>query len=152
MELFRPGLLNGRVLYFDLDVMVTGSLFALGGYDGCFAMAGGAGRPSQYQTSLMAWHANQLDVLYRRFAADPDGAMEGAMSCAHWLSLTAQEAGSAPDRVDDLFPNLMLDIVSVPGGAPRRASQPGAGLMTFRNGPKPHQLADQSEFIRDHWV
>src|SRR4051794_41174199 len=39
LEMFHPNLFNGRMIYLDLDMMVTGSLFELGGYRGRLAMS-----------------------------------------------------------------------------------------------------------------
>jgi hypothetical protein len=149
IELFRPGLLNGRVLYFDLDLMATGPLLALGNYRGSFAMAGGTGPAA---SSIMMWTAGTCDFFYRRFAADPVLAMDEAGNSTYWIASACRKAGIIPDRIGDLAPGLLGDIRAVPGGAPRRATSPGVGLISFKDSPKPHELTDTSELIRDHWV
>jgi hypothetical protein len=152
IELFRPGLLNGRVLYFDLDLMVTGSLFSLGGYRGPFAMADNVETGRGAASSVMMWAAGRFDSIYERFIADPALSMDEAGSSGSWIASACRKAGIVPDRIQDLVPGLLGDIRAVPGGAPLRTKPPGVGLISFKNGPKPHELTDTSEFIRDHWV
>ena len=100
----------------------------------------------------MMWSAGKLDFIYEQFAVDPVLAMDEAGSCGRWIASACCNAGVVPDHVRDLAPGLLSDIRVVPGGAPLRAKSPGVGLVSFKNGPKPHELADLSEFIRDHWV
>jgi hypothetical protein len=142
IELFRPNLLRGRMLYFDLDVMMTGSLDALTDYRGRFLLS----------PALMAWDGGDLGFLHDRFVSDPRSVMDDHEDVAAWIATACRAKGIKPDDVDGVAPDLVCEIAQVPGGAPRRTRCPGAGLISFRHGPKPHELADLSEFVRDHWV
>lgn len=55
LELFRPGLFGGRVLYLDLDTVVVGSLDAIAAYPHHFTMAHEYYRPDQFCSTAMAW-------------------------------------------------------------------------------------------------
>jgi hypothetical protein len=78
--------------------------------------------------------------------------MDEAGNSTYWIASACRKAGIIPDRIGDLAPGLLGDIRAVPGGAPRRATSPGVGLISFKDSPKPHELTDTSELIRDHWV
>ncbi len=103
-------------------------------------------------SSVMMWTAGNLDFVYEKFVTHPTRYMDEAGSCGRWIASACTKAGIVPDWLRDLVPHLMGDIRAVPGGAPLRAIAPNVGLISFKGGPKPHELADSSELIRDHWV
>jgi len=57
IELFRPGLFNGRVLYLDLDVTVVGDLSELAVYGPTFAAIADYQFPLKLNSSVMAWNS-----------------------------------------------------------------------------------------------
>lgn len=67
LELFRPGLFDGRVIYFDLDTLVLGDLSELVAYRGAFAGLRDFIYPARLQTAVLAWYAGVADVVYERF-------------------------------------------------------------------------------------
>lgn len=74
IELFKPGLFSGRVLYIDLDNVVLGPLDPLARTSGIvFLRDFFLGTPS---TAVMAWDAGALDHVYRQFHRNPDSAMD----------------------------------------------------------------------------
>ena len=54
-ELFAPGLFTGRVLYFDLDTLIVGSLDKIASYPHKFTMAHEFYRPHLLCSTAMAW-------------------------------------------------------------------------------------------------
>lgn len=73
IELFRPGLFDGPVLYLDLDTSITGKI------DGIvtghrFTVLENFWTPGKIGSGLMAWEGD-LSVIYRTFLCDPDEAM-----------------------------------------------------------------------------
>ncbi len=66
VELFRPGLFTGRVLYLDLDVTVVGSLDAIVNFHAPFAAIGDYERPC-LNSSVMVWDAGVADHIYTGF-------------------------------------------------------------------------------------
>lgn len=73
IELFRPGLFDGPVLYLDLDTSITGKI------DGIvtghrFTVLENFWTPGKIGSGLMAWEGD-LSVIYRTFLRDPDEAM-----------------------------------------------------------------------------
>lgn len=76
IELFRHGLFDGPVLYFDLDTMITGPLDDLAiGHQ--FTVLENFWTPGLIGSALMAWDAGAVDLspIYRAFRADPKRAM-----------------------------------------------------------------------------
>ena len=71
IDLFRPGRFQGRVLYLDLDVTVTGKLDELADYDAPFVLIKDWERIG-YNSSAMAWDAGYNDRLYTEFDASED--------------------------------------------------------------------------------
>lgn len=152
IELFRPGFLTGRILYLDLATIVTDSLDALADYRGRFAMLGDPREPGRFVSSLMMWTAGDLDFIYHGFAADPFSATDALPDDRAWMDIVCRSKGIVPDRVQDLAPGLCMDIIPILDGAPLRAKPPGAGLVSFRGRPRPHELTELSEFVRENWV
>ena len=56
-----------RVLYFDLDTVITGALDAIAAFDGRFAILRDAYRPTGLQSSVMAWEAGALTPLWEQW-------------------------------------------------------------------------------------
>jgi hypothetical protein len=81
LEIFRPGLFEGRVMFLDLDVLVLKDLTPVLEFDSAFAMSATTGQPkmkegkrmlSQLSSSLMVWDAGVTDPLYNHFIEKPD--------------------------------------------------------------------------------
>lgn len=76
IELFRPGLFEGPVLYLDLDTLVVGDLSGIASYRGPFAMladfyAAKRGR-KQGESGVMAWTpGNHTEAIYRAYCDNP---------------------------------------------------------------------------------
>jgi hypothetical protein len=66
IELFRPGLFQGRVLYLDLDVTVVGPLDDLARFDAPFVAMKDPWRDC-LNSSVMAWDAGAADRIYMDF-------------------------------------------------------------------------------------
>lgn len=80
IELFSPGLFTGRVLYLDLDVLVTGELGPLVDGSGLIAMQDT--RFPGINSSVMAWDAGDTEF-YDRFTPDT---MRRLRSDQDWLN------------------------------------------------------------------
>jgi len=69
IALFKPGLFEDgdRILYFDLDTCITGPLDDIIKYQGKFAILRDFYRPKGLQSSVMAWEANTLDLIWHDY-------------------------------------------------------------------------------------
>lgn len=66
VRLFEPNLFQGRVLYLDLDVTITGSLEDLVDIDAPFAIIRDW-NTRNFNSSVMVWDAGVADHIYTRF-------------------------------------------------------------------------------------
>lgn len=100
MELFK---LPGPVLYFDLDTVITGGLWAIAQQArGGVTMLSDFYRPERAQSGVMAW-GGDLSWVYRQFAASPDEYMaqyrgDGEL-LADWLPDAARWQDVLPKRI-----------------------------------------------------
>jgi hypothetical protein len=152
IELFRPGLFAGRVLALDLDTLATGSVTTLADCDRPFATLSDFLRPGHLDTSIMAWQGGALDFIHAAFAAEAEAAMTDFADPTEWIAHCCRRAELRPDRLQDLAPGLCATATPIAGGAPIRAKPPGVGLICFHGNPKPHQLVDDYDLVRRHWV
>jgi hypothetical protein len=70
INLFEPGRFQGRVLYLDLDVTVTGDLDDLADHEGAFCIMRDPNIQLSFNSSVMAWDAGAADHLYLDFIPD----------------------------------------------------------------------------------
>jgi hypothetical protein len=140
LELFRPGLFPGRVLYFDLDTVVVGSLDAIAAYPHRFTMAHEFWRPRQYCSTAMAWDGARdwgiaqgfniaLAEEYRNYNKIGDQAFIED-------SLTLR--GIPIDAFRDLFGER--SIASYKAHHCQRAPPADAAVVAFHGRPKPHEF------------
>lgn len=66
ISLFEPERFNGRVLYLDLDVTITGNLDEIVNYDCAFGIIKDWNLPG-VNSSVMVWNSGVLDHLYTYF-------------------------------------------------------------------------------------
>lgn len=74
IELFRPGLFTGSVLFFDLDTLIVGNIDELVRWQPGMTMVADFGNRSMMNSSTMAW-TGDYGFVHDRFAHDPDGLM-----------------------------------------------------------------------------
>jgi hypothetical protein len=173
-SLFRPGLiagLEGPVLGFDLDVVVTGPLEDLLAHaPGKVAMRADwvearRGRPTghgsvfRFDPALHKW-------LYETLAADPSGAVARARgSEQRYTSALAQERGAfaylPPEQVVS-FKHDCLDLPPMNWLRPARLPA-GARVVCFHGRPKMHEAVAgwwgnplracrATPWLREHWI
>lgn len=134
IELFRPDLFRGPVLYLDLDVVVTGSLDCLVQRSGGLVMCRDFIFPKRHNSSVMAWSGNMSRV-YETFCEDPDRVMG---------ELRRWSAGRIGDQafIEDCVPDagFFQDGLVVSYKRDARAGVPsGARVVSFHGRPKPHE-------------
>lgn len=124
IELFRPGLFSGRVLYVDLDTLPVGDLSEIAAYDSPFAMLSDFYHPESAESGVMAWDGDECAHLYEAFLHEGAGRerRDGA-----WIANR-----SDPVRLQDTFPG---QIVSLKVHA-RRGCPEGSRLVAAHGRPK----------------
>lgn len=129
VELFRPGLFDGPVLYFDLDTVILGPFDDLLAYDGRMAMLSDFYRPALAASGVMAWTPNvSTDGIYKRISSND---MQALRADDRWYRLRMPNV----DRIQDLYPGLCVSWKVCGGQVPVDAR-----ILCFHGNPKQHNV------------
>ncbi len=130
VEVFRPDLFDGLVLYLDLDTLVVDDLSPLAEYAGSLAVLSDFYQPRIMASGAMLFRpGHHTEAIYRRFLANPGGVMARHRSRSdYWY---AHHMGEA-DRLQDLYPGR---IVSFKRDA-RRGPPDGSWLVCGHGQPR----------------
>lgn len=134
LELFRPGVFPGQVLYIDLDSVVVGDLSDLAGYVGPFATLSDFLRPERPASGVMAWDADGAEAraIWEAFVRDPEGHMHACRGGGDQQFLRSV-VGDDVDRLRALYPGQVVSYkVHCADGVPD-----GARLVSAHGRPKP---------------
>jgi len=141
LGMFRPGVFpeGDRVLYFDLDTIITGSLDEIAAYDGSFAMLRDFYHEDKCQSSVMAWTPHEASYLiWRQWWANECPLDERGDQ--GWIEKRMPEA----DVLQDLFPDKLVSFkVHCKRGAPD-----GASVVNFHGWPRPHECKG---WVKEAW-
>lgn len=127
-----------RVVYFDLDTLITGPLDEIVAYDGKFAILRDFYRPNGLQSSVMAWEAGTLDFLWDNWEScgflEPEGGDQAWIESQMFGSFTEE----SHDLWQDLFPGKFFSF-KVDG---RFDIPKGASVCVFHGEPRPHEVTE----------
>jgi hypothetical protein len=133
LALFKPGLFpkGDRVLFFDLDTLITGPIDALASYQGPFAMLRDFYRPEGLQSAVMAWEAGTNTEIWDGFvkAGMPTEFIPGGDQA--WIEETHLEKAV---RLQDVFPGMFVSYKQI-SAPPEKAS-----VVVFHGNPRPHEV------------
>ena len=143
--------LSGRVLYIDLDTVITGSLDNLASYQGDFAILStdaidneGIDFCNGYNSSLLLWDADseRLGTICEFLAANFALIHKFIHRLDHWFEMMVIQA----DTIQGMFPGQIVDYNhSCKDSVPNNAR-----IVIFPLRPKPHEFP--SGWIRDAWL
>lgn len=134
IELFRPGLFNGPVVYFDLDTVVVGNIDdMMTGH--VFTVLESFWTKARIGSGLMAWDCD-LSSMYDVFRADPDRHIKECVTKANWgdQGFITHHWPFKPDRWQDIFPRR---IVSYKLGCVQGKPPKGASIVCYHGAPRP---------------
>jgi hypothetical protein len=153
VELHRPGLFTGPVIYLDLDTVVCGSLDPIA--DAIAANPILCSWDMQHgwiNSSFLAWNAD-LSCVYDAMLANPSGFMAHyENSDTPWwgdqghLQVTMQEQRIQWAWVQQVVPHAVSWQAIPLRGKPAPA---GVSVSMWYGHPKPHEV--QSDWMREHW-
>lgn len=146
LELWRPGVFPGPVLYFDLDTIITGSLDELAGAAHTFTVLRNfwvyPGHP-RIGSGMMAWGCD-LSAIYHKFMDAPDAYMAASQTKENWgdQGFIAWAAPFRADRWQVRFPEQVVSYKKhvLPNGD--RVPE-GARVVCYHGRPRPWHT--------DHW-
>lgn len=151
LELFRPGLFDGSVLYLDLDTIVCGDITDIANADSPLALSWDMKR-GWINSSLMRWSVD-LSFVYRAFAEarDHETQMQEFESGGLWgdqgfLQSKLSEAKIGWNWIQDLFPER---INWHPPANRDRPAITGTSISLWYGHPKPHEIS--TDFVAEHW-
>lgn len=157
IELFRPSLFEGTVIYFDLDTVVVGSLDAIAGHPHKFTMAHEFYRPDRLCSTAMAWSGDQ-SFLFDAFGRDTAETMalydtvlpprDGRIGDQSYIEDQFARYGERPETFRDLFGERAVASYKVH----KCQNEPpkDAAAVAFHGSPKPHEI--KTGWVADAWI
>jgi hypothetical protein len=148
IELFRPGLFAGPVLYIDLDSLITGDLDRLLDTSGSLRMVGDFLTSGSHNSSVMAWTGDMREI-YDRFRADPvgfrtqyDRRTDGRIGDQAFIEDVAADAGYGPTA-------FKAGVVASYKLHAQLDPPAGSSIVTFHGRPKMNEI--KSGWVADAW-
>ncbi len=136
---------GARILYFDLDTVITGPLDGIAAYRGPFAILRDAYRPNGLQSSVMAYEAsNCTQLFWHRWMQQGRPAPEGGDQA--WIEQCIEQGWNwKVDLWQDLFPGHLRSYkVECRTTIPK-----GTSVVFFHGHPRPHEV--QSGWVPEVW-
>lgn len=135
LALFKPDLFpaGDRVIFLDLDTVITGRIDALASYDVESAILRDFYRPNGLQSAIMAWQAPELGAVWDDYLAagcptdDPGGDQA-------WIERSCAKRGIKPAILQDQFPDMFVSYKQIKGPPPK------ASVVVFHGKPRPHEV------------
>lgn len=137
LALFREGLfpIGDRVLFFDLDTVITGPIDKLAAYDGDFAILEDFYRPNGLQSAVMVWRAGEQSEIWESFE-EAGWPMNDAGGDQVWIE-QHRFKGTPIQKLQSLFPGMFVSYKASGRRIPERAS-----VVVFHGKPRPHEVTE----------
>lgn len=132
--LFEPG---SRILFFDLDIVITGKLDDIATYDGKFAILSDYYHPTQVQSAVMAWEAGAVDFIWDDYEAAGFPEVDGGDQ--EWIAAALEQRRFKPDLLQRKFPGA---FASYKGDHCQSGPPKGVSVCVFHGHPRPHEVTD----------
>lgn len=151
IELFRPGLFDGPVLYLDLDTVICGPLDAIAASDAAPVLASWDLKHGWLNSSALRWSVD-LSPVYEAMAAEPEAMFRRYGPEGHAWGDQGLLQDTLTDRaipfrwLQDVFPGA---VEWMPYGTRGGAAEPGVSISLWYGAPKPHEIA--SDWLSENW-
>lgn len=133
-DLFPEG---DRIIYFDLDTVITGPLDDIVKYDGDFAILRDFYRPNGYQSSVMSWKAGLHSYIWDEYDLGSFPNIEGGDQV--WIEQQMPKV----DLWQELYPHKFVSYkVSCQNMFPKSAR-----VVVFHGEPRPHEAGGWVDHI-----
>lgn len=135
LAMFREGLFDGRVIYFDLDTVICDDISFMAEFTGDFAILRDFYRPEGYGSGVMVWNTNPKKLWNDWIIA---GKPIHPLGDQGWIEQKIKDA----ELLQDLYPGAIKSYKADSLGTDAH----GAAIVCFHGYPKPH------DFPANHWV
>lgn len=138
LELFRPGVFSGQVVYFDLDTMLVGDVRDIFSTSRLFASLTSWHRPELLASGVMTWQASDaLASIYETFNADkaPQYTTKERWGDQGWIQDTLPFGF---ESLNELYPDRIVSYkyhIRKQGRVPSSAS-----VVAFHGKPRPADI------------
>ena len=135
-----------RVIYFDLDLVITGLLDPLLTYDGKFAMLQDRCYHNVLNSGVMMWEAGAYPEIWDKWNEEGRPEFEGGDQV--WIQYCLKKyVGERPDLLQALYPEKFYSfkLESLNKAAPPK----NAMVVYFHGEPRPHNCG--VEWVRNVW-
>lgn len=134
LSLFKKGLFpdGDRIIFLDLDTVITSGLDEIIKYDGEFAILRDFYRPDRLQSSIMAWPANTQEYIWEGWLSH--GMPKDQFGDQKWIETCVYK----PDIWQDLYPECFVSYKL----EATKEIPPNARFVVFHGNPRPHMIAD----------
>jgi hypothetical protein len=133
-----------RLLYMDIDMVVTGSLENFLAYDGDFATGSRFNRPDQINSTIMSIPAGYGHPIWTTFVRYRSMVMRSFGGDSRFIESVN---GPKTKRWQDMFPGQLVSYKKHVLGGPLPQ---GARLVSFHGKPDPEDVND--DFVKRCWV
>jgi hypothetical protein len=133
LYLFRPGVLEGRCIFIDLDTVITGNLDELFDYDGDFCLLRDFHHPYNYGSGLMAFRAEATTRIWTEYIR---------LGCPVMPKGDQQFIEKIMPDADFFQDRLPGQVVSYKLNCRRRGVPSYARIVCFHGNPRPHEMSD----------
>jgi len=141
LYLFREGIFTAgqRVIYFDLDTLITGSLEPIIRYQGTFALLRDFYRPNGYGSGVMLWPGGTCYHIWSSYEVAGRPMLAGGDQI--WIEKTCAGA----DILQDLFPNMFASYKTDCNPLPPEDTR----VVCFHGEPKQDNC--DAQWVRNIW-
>lgn len=139
LELFRPGVLTGRVLYFDLDTLIIDSLEQIAAHPHRFTIGKNWRVPGEFNSAFMAWEGD-FSHLFDRFNMKVAKNYERRDRWGDQGYIT-DTLNTQPENAWEVFPGQFVSFkLHCDNGVPA-----GARVVCFHGRPRPW-------YAKEKWI
>jgi len=130
LEIFKYFPIGDRVLYFDLDTVITGNIDSLAMYDGYFMALTDFYHPEIINSSIMMFESGKENKIYDKWVELGKPKLMGGDQ--QWIYMIKPAA----KRIQTEYPNKVVSYKShCKDGIPENAS-----VVCFHGLPRPHEV------------
>lgn len=144
---FKAGLFERgeRIVFLDLDTIITGNIDALLQFEGDFAILQDFMQPGVYGPGVMAWRADFMPEIWAEY--DKQGRPTNFdLGDLTWINYIFKLRSYTPAVLQSFVNGVYSYKVDCRNGLPTDAR-----IVCFHGLPRPHQVLTDCEWLGKHW-